>query len=1011
MKKITMIFAIFFFFNLVSAYNFYPFSIDAGNKIIQANNYTYKLLPSGLISISHENTHITNLGIAIYGETPSPNYLKSWDVSWTWQIIENTDLNITVLGTATQGGFTYQQEWFFQRYGKPKLTHIFTNQIGTAATNMELYYIFDVNENNITEITYYDAENSPHQFQFDITPDFEITQSINTTNGKITFSKNGNPYFDFTDLFNEFNVNYVFAGNLNNATAQLPNTNGFIIGFTKGNGTLQNGQTIIADPLFDDFQDDSYSGTWTYSETETTLLLSYGTEESGFLQVRHNGSVGATNRNATGYFQQLDANNLTLNDFPLIIDFNSGGTLSSSGNGGMATYDRIYLSDGSTDINIFDEYWYKDSINNVQPDGIDKNITLTYTATNTITVNYCKTGVGCWQYTKNIAALDTTNLKTKFYKYTNLVAAGGGDTAGCTECTFRISDMNYDPDNLDINFTAPIEEQTIVSNRDYNISWNIINKDANATGHLFDLNYGTTSDANIVIINDGNVASTPGLWCDSNNFINQTTCYYTWTAPDVNGDFYLKIRATSDDTLVPQDINKTVQFSMQTTFFLKVQYYDEISGDGVIPDAWIISGTEYTSYCDTNGLCEIPDLNGWTTQQRTIIATKSYTDSNTLQATFGETQAYEGKGTLTLRRLTLNLINEETGGLFDLNLIDGARVYTLGTADLNINLKDSNQTTITFTSDANDNTLRFEFDYNTGIQVSREFTVSTLLDFNAIIDLNSIPVCVAETQTFYEVFLTSYRERPVLLKNEKVGCISLATYTKYAYQDALFVSAFTIPLPYNLYVINGTTTNVLALLDGSQALTINLEVLDFAQNEYDYTIEDDSIGIYKNETAQTLQIKYFNDTNSNTDTVLNVYLDSNLLYTYTESTNPNDFTVNVPYNLWSFDANLLTITITKVLSSGGTETITYYYYFDSDSGGVLSPTIALVISVLLTIFGITLVSYRIALAWFGFVILLISLFLSSLAPSVWYLTFIQAMLLIITVYIALTYKNENMAVT
>lgn len=1009
MKKILMLLCVFFFVNLASAYNFYPFDLNTQSNSIQANNFTYTLLASGLVSVNHADNHLTNLGMALYGENPNPNYLLSWGTAWSWQVLENSDYNITVLGTMTHLGFTWSQEWFFQRYGKPKITHTLTNNTGTTITNMKMFYVLDVDETTVSNVTYYDNVNAPHQFTFDVTPDYELNQSINTSNGQLLFNVGEGAYFDFTDLFSNFDVIYLFAGNLSNANINLPNTQGIIFGFTKGNGTMLNGQTFIIDPVFDDFEDNDYTGTWDYTEVETTILLSYGTEESGFLQLRQNGAIGATARNTTAYFLQKDANSFTLNDFPIYIDFNMSGALGKGGAGSASTTSTIYLSDGGTDINFFSEI---DSHIDGTIDSADRNITLTYTSANIITVKYCRDGSGCWEYTKNIAALDQTNLRMKFYKYTTLSAGGGGDTANCTECLLRISDMNYFPDTLDFNFLTPIENQTIVSNQDYNISWSIINGDTNAVGHLFDLNYGVT-DANIVILNDGNVATTPGLWCDSNDFSSVTNCHYTWAAPDLNGDYYLKMRATSN-TLAPADINKSIAFSMSTTYFLKIQYYDAISGVGVLPDSWIITGTDYVDDCDANGFCWIKDLNGWATQQRSITATKTGADNNIMQPTFGESQEFEAEATLTLRRTTITLINEDTGDAWnppgDFNADDDSHIVNVIMYDINGGfVYDFNASGNYYSIEVPDTETAYNFEItynNAGLEVKykKEINLSLIDDTNS-------RICVAPLQNFYEQIFTSTKEKQIIVYLPISDCYTLAGNLRNIYQEGQFNNVYTINKTYQAYTFDSDGTQTfLAWVNGGSEYSHNLDAIEINKEEINIVAGYDTLAFVplldsSGTDLNILQIYFLSYYGNYTNTNLKIYDDLNtLIYEITEDINANEFVLNWDWNAYRFtDENLLQIIIVSSLGDGTTETFTEYFNISGNEFiESKDPTFIAIMTILFFLFGITLTSVGRTFGWFGIVICIASMAISVMAlPGAFFIPLIQAGLFICFLFIFL----------
>ena len=227
----------------------YPFSLEG--TTIQSNNFSYSLISDGLVRASYGGTPLTDLGFLFYGEDPTPTLLTSWGSTWNWSVLSNTDENITVDGTTSRGGFDWQQIWAFDEETNrdPKITHVATNNTGSTYSNAKLCYVMDINSDYVSSITYFDDTNTARDFVFGETADYSTNELLNFTSGKIFFNGAG-ASFDFTDLFLDFNVNYLFAGNLNNAYSELPDSNGLVVCFTKGSGVFLNGLTITADPTF-----------------------------------------------------------------------------------------------------------------------------------------------------------------------------------------------------------------------------------------------------------------------------------------------------------------------------------------------------------------------------------------------------------------------------------------------------------------------------------------------------------------------------------------------------------------------------------------------------------------------------------------------------------------------------------------------------------------------------------------------------------------------------------------
>jgi len=522
-----------------NTHNFYPFNLNFETKTVHTNNFSYSLMDSGLISIEHANKPMTNLGIALYGEVGgTPFFLKGWNTTWNWQTLNNSKEEIKVQGSTTYSDFDWNQVWDFNSNGKMKLFHLLKNQTNYDILNSKIYYVLDVNSDLINSITYFNDLNETKTFVFG-SQDFEFEGNLNLSNGKIIFNSDKNSFFYFTDLFVDFNVMYLFAGNLKNVVNQLPDSNGVIIGFSKGNGTIKKGMQVLIDPTFDDFEDNDYSGSWGYSESENNPLLAYGVEQDGYLELKVAGSIYEGLRtNMYGYFLLNDANSLILRDFPLDIYYSIHINVGESGSGASNGTNTIYLSDGTNDVNIFD---YRADCSDCGADvthplnDLHFKMTLTNTDGNNIQVDL-NTGES---FIKSLTPLDVSNIRFKFHSISSIVASGGGDAAD-SNVLIRIYQIDDDP--VDLNLVNPNNSGIYLKGGSiYSIDFNVSSGDANAVDQNFDLNYGLTSQADIVILNDGNVAKTIGLYCDSNNLEFETQCHYSWNVPVLDSNYFVKV--------------------------------------------------------------------------------------------------------------------------------------------------------------------------------------------------------------------------------------------------------------------------------------------------------------------------------------------------------------------------------------------------------------------------------------------------------------------------------------
>ena len=360
----------------------------------------------------------------------------------------------------------------------------------------------------------------------------------------------------------------------------------------------------------------------------------------------------------------------------------------------------------------------------------------------------------------------------------------------------------------------------------------------------------------------------------------------------------------------------------------------------------------------------------------------------------------------TIYALIFRLINENTGTLFDLNKVTAAQAYTYD-GNFIYNFKDTNLTTTYFFSPTQ--TIRFDFTYpdESATKISREVNFDYLNDTN-------VGICVAEYQQFYLYRFLSTSVKPVIVYNDFAKCYTLASTTKFLYNTYQSNTAYTINKPYYLYTYTNGVKTLLALLDGANNTEINLDILAFNQTDYTFLVNTDVISFKPsdNELDSNTISFYFYSPNQNDSVKLQIYNGSTLLWTYTEFVDTNSFEVNFYYgDLGVTDTNLLKVVVSVVLDG---ETTSFYKYFNTKAesyAGLLKPIVAIVLSFFIMFFGLTMVSYRFAMGWFGLVISLICIGILALAPPNEYILFIQAIYLIMGVFIGIIGKEQNLGVS
>jgi len=360
--------------------------------------------------------------------------------------------------------------------------------------------------------------------------------------------------------------------------------------------------------------------------------------------------------------------------------------------------------------------------------------------------------------------------------------------------------------------------------------------------------------------------------------------------------------------------------------------------------------------------------------------------------------------------MAFRLINEETGAaLTDLNVVDVDKMQAF-TYDGN-NVYDYNiyASPTKYFIDY-DNVVRFDLTYN---DVS-ETKLSREIDFGLLPDTN-VGLCVAPFQSFYEQFLISSTNKDVVVYNDFADCYNLASSTKFAYENALMVRAFTINKPYYLYTWIDDVKTLLATIDGSKASVINLDVLEFNNEEYTFEIATDTV-VFKcleNSTTgicdqNTIGIYYRSLRGDNASIKYQVYRNNTLLWEYTESDEPNEFNTNWYYGGEDLNAtDILKLVLTKTTEAGVETSADYWFDLEGQAySGTMDASLAIIFSFMILFVGLTLVAYKYAFGWFGIALCVIAIGILSFAPGFWYVQFMQAIIVIVAVFITIVYANN-----
>lgn len=353
---------------------------------------------------------------------------------------------------------------------------------------------------------------------------------------------------------------------------------------------------------------------------------------------------------------------------------------------------------------------------------------------------------------------------------------------------------------------------------------------------------------------------------------------------------------------------------------------------------------------------------------------------------------------------SFNLVNEETGDPFNLALVSSLKARSLDSNKL-FDFKASSVTTRYFLT-RTDESIRFDINYLTGVQISREFNLGLL-------DVNTVRVCVAPPQQLYAIDLTSGSSKGVKLVNNASNCYSLMEYTKYALEGSKVITAYTINAPYYLSTVSSRgTLSILSLIDGSKATTVNLDLIEFNARARTFEIINDSAG-FQWTSPTTIQVYYLNTVGDNESVYFQILDDENQLFDYTVSDanglNPNEVTFNFDFATIDVDENQLTLRVTTVSDSGVTTTFeTQFNQAIVGAVGSIDSSMAIGFSLLVVLVGLSILAAPMTFSWFGLVIVGIGALILGLSTNVWYVQFLQFTFIFIGVFIGLAFHYNGM---
>ena len=363
--------------------------------------------------------------------------------------------------------------------------------------------------------------------------------------------------------------------------------------------------------------------------------------------------------------------------------------------------------------------------------------------------------------------------------------------------------------------------------------------------------------------------------------------------------------------------------------------------------------------------------------------------------------------------VNLYFVNEKDGSLITSSDIDDLNIVKVETIDglYFYDFKTEGTQSVGFTSDAD--TLVFEFQYKDALDtiIKREINFSFIDDTN-------IPICLAPFEQLYvQRFISSRNDTEVIVYNDQSACYNLVSKTQYIFETTNGVQGYTIAKPYSLSTINDAgETTLLSYLDGDSSLQHNLDAIVFSQETFIASIGEDSVAykcLMNNVTDAcdlNTMIIYFKAKDTNNQLVnFSIYLDGTQLYNYTEFATPDEFNINWFYGdaAGLTDQNVLRLQVEIVDADG--ETRRFSSYFDINGYKRANSThqiLGFVLGVMVILFGLTLVKSQEALGWFGIIVCIIGLAITSVAVATWWVTLLQAAMVVIIIYIFFITKGS-----
>lgn len=175
------------------------------------------------------------------------------------------------------------------------------------------------------------------------------------------------------------------------------------------------------------------------------------------------------------------------------------------------------------------------------------------------------------------------------------------------------------------------------------------------------------------------------------------------------------------------------------------------------------------------------------------------------------------------------------------------------------------------------------------------------------------------------------------------------------------------------------------------------------------TIYHDALSLSKYNSS-TMKIYYINRANNNSYvnfTVYDYFNDSILIY-YNISSYPNNVSILFNFSSYNLTGDIIKVKATAYRADGSIHILSKFFSVSQGSGGAGSAAIAAILSVGICLFGLTLAHPKRVLGVVGIIVMLIALAITAFADqSFWYLHLVQAVELILLIFIILIFREEG----